>query len=157
MACVLAGLKLSKIWALHPQIHQARSLGDEMTISLIGYTTLGTNDLARGTAFYDDLLATIGIERLWAHGNMVAWGTSRNDPAFCIAKPFDGELASAGNGTMIALRVHDRASVDRLHSRALELGGSDEGKPGPRGDHGFYGAYFRDLDGNKLNAYVPAS
>lgn len=128
-----------------------------MSIPLIGYTTLGTNDLERGKVFYDELLATIGIMQLWAHGNMVAWGNSRSDPAFCLTKPFDGKIASAGNGGMIALRVQDRESVDRVHALAIELGGVDEGKPGPRGDHGFYGAYFRDLDGNKLNAYVPAS
>ena len=128
-----------------------------MTASLIGYTTVGTNNLSRSMVFYDELFATIGVERLWAHGNMVAWGTSRIHPAFCIAKPFDEEVATAGNGGMIALRVQDRASVDRLHSCALVLGGKDEGKPGPRGEHGFYGAYFRDLDGNKLNAYISAS
>lgn len=127
-----------------------------MTISLIGYTTLGTNDLERGMAFYDELFARIGIGRLWAHGNMAAWGSSRSDPAFCLAKPFNGEAASVSNGGMIALRVNSHASVDDIHATALLLGGTDEGKPGPRGDHGFYGAYFRDLDGNKLNAYVPA-
>jgi hypothetical protein len=106
--------------------------------------------------FYDQLFATIGIRQLWAHGGMVAWGTSRGDPVFCITVPFDGEVASVGNGTMIALRVADRASVDRVHAMALTLGGTDQGAPGPRGDHGFYGGYFKDLDGHKLNAYVPA-
>lgn len=127
-----------------------------MTIPLIGYTILGTNDLERGMAFYDELFARIGIGRLWAHDNMAAWGSSRSDPAFCLAKPFDGAAASVSNGGMIALRVKNHASVDDLHATALALGGADEGKPGPRGDHGFYGAYFRDLDGNKLNAYVPS-
>ena len=87
---------------------------------------------------------------------MAAWGCSRAEPALCIARPFDGEPASVGNGAMVALRMTDRQAVDTLYAKCLELGGSDEGRPGPRGDHGFYGGYFRDLDGNKLNAYVPA-
>ena len=69
--------------------------------------------------------------------------------------PYDGNAAAVGNGMMIALKVSSAEEVAALYSRAIELGGTDEGKPGPRGDHGFYGGYFRDLDGNKLNAYVP--
>lgn len=126
-----------------------------MTTPMIGYVTIGTNDLERSIAFYEELLATIEVGRLWAHGNMAAWGTSRSQPIFCIARPFDGKAATVGNGAMIALRVKHHSSVNRLHAKALSLGGSDEGQPGPRGDHGLYGAYFRDLDGNKLNAYVP--
>lgn len=87
---------------------------------------------------------------------MAAWGPSRLEPALCIATPFDEGPATAGNGTMVALRMSDRAAVHTLHAKCLELGGVNEGHPGPRGDHGFYGGYFRDLDGNKLNAYVPA-
>jgi len=124
---------------------------------MIGYITIGTNDLDRSIAFYDALMEAVGIQRLWAHGNMAAWGESRNDPAFCVAAPFDGEAATVGNGSMIALKMKDRDAVDRIHAKALELGGTDEGAVGPRGDHGFYGGYFRDLDGNKLNAYVPGS
>ena len=123
---------------------------------MIGYVTLGTNDFEASVAFYDALFASVGIERLWRHGHMAAWGISRSEPALSIATPFDGGPATAGNGTMVALRVFDRAAVDTLHAKSLELGGTNEGAPGPRGDHGFYGGYFRDLDGNKLNAYVPA-
>lgn len=124
---------------------------------MIGYITIGTNELARSIAFYDALMETVGIQRLWAHGNMAAWGPSRNDPAFCVATPFDGVPATAGNGSMIALKMPDRDAVDKIHAKALALGGTDDGAVGPRGDHGFYGGYFRDLDGNKLNAYVPGS
>ncbi len=122
---------------------------------MIGYVTVGTNDLASAVGFYDDLFSAIGVQRLWQHGSMAAWGRSRSEPAFCVAEPFDGARAQSGNGNMVALRMSDRAEVDALHAKCLALGGSDEGAPGPRGDHGFYGGYFRDLEGNKLNAYVP--
>jgi predicted lactoylglutathione lyase len=71
-----------------------------------------------------------------------------------LMKPFDGQAASVGNGVMVALEAKDPAQVDRLHALALAHGGSCEGKPGPRGDGGFYAAYFRDVDGNKLAAVV---
>lgn len=122
---------------------------------MVGYVTVGTNDLGRAMAFYDALFGAVGIPRLWAHGNLAAWGRSRDDVAFCVARPFDGAAATAGNGAMVALRMASRADVDTLHAQALALGGSDEGAAGPRGSHGFYGGYFRDLDGNKLTAYVP--
>ena len=64
-----------------------------------------------------------------------------------------GKAATVGNGTMVALAARDRETAARVHAKALELGGSDEGAPGPRGD-GFYGGYFRDIDGNKLVACV---
>ena len=123
---------------------------------MIGYVTIGTNDFERAAKFFDELLATIGEKRLWETESMAAWGASRNEPSLCIARPFDGNLATAGNGTMVALRVKNRSEVDALHAKALELGGKDEGPVGPRGSNGFYGGYFRDLDGNKFNAYIPA-
>lgn len=122
---------------------------------MIGYVTIGTNDFEAALAFYDELLATIGIERLWRHESMAAWGTSRDAPALSLACPFDGAPATVGNGVMIALKVANQKEVALVHAKALELGGADEGSPGPRGDHGFYGGYFRDLDGNKLSAYIP--
>jgi predicted lactoylglutathione lyase len=122
---------------------------------MIGYVTIGTNDLERAIQFYDELFATIGIRRLWKAGDMAAWGPSRQETALCVTAPYDGNTATVGNGVMIALKVGNREQVDALHARALELGCADEGSPGPRGEHGFYGGYFRDLDGNKLNAYLP--
>ena len=124
---------------------------------MIGYATIGTNDLDRAAKFYDELFGAIGIQKLWQHGEMAAWGETRKDVALCVARPFDGQTANPGNGNMIALRMKNRGDVDTIHAKCLALGGTDEGKPGPRGDHGLYGGYFRDLDGNKLNAYVPAS
>lgn len=122
---------------------------------MIGYVTVGTNDLERAILYYDELLATVGIKRLWNHDSMAAWGPSRQLPAFCVSTPFNGKAATVGNGVMIALKVASQEQVKLLHAKAIELGGENEGDPGPRGDHGFYGGYFRDLDGNKLNAYIP--
>ncbi len=120
---------------------------------MIGYVTLGTNDLARAAKFYDALLATLGAGRLMEIGDrLIAWGAGPDSPAIGLTKPFDGQPATAGNGTMVALNLAKPEEVDALHALALALGGTDEGAPGPRGD-GFYAGYFRDPDGNKLNAF----
>lgn len=119
---------------------------------MIGYVTLGTNDLPRAAAFYDKLLAPLGIKRIMEFERGIAWGTSMSAPSLAIMTPFDGQPATAGNGTMVALFVDSKDQIDRMHRLAVELGAADEGKPGPRGA-GFYAAYFRDLDGNKLNFF----
>lgn len=119
---------------------------------MIGYTTLGTNDLPRAAAFYDELFAVIGIKRMMEFERGYAWGVGMDKPGFGVMKPFDGQAASVGNGVMVALAVDSRDKVGALHAKALALGGKCEGAPGPRGE-GFYAAYFRDLDGNKLNAF----
>ena len=116
---------------------------------MIGYVTLGTNDLDRAAAFYDALFAEIGAKRLMELGRLIGWGVSFDKPMLAVTQPYDGNAATVGNGTMVALAVLETADVDRLHAKALELGAADEGAPGPRGP-GFYGGYFRDLDGNKL-------
>ena len=122
---------------------------------MIGYATLGTNNLARAAAFYDALLGTIGASRFMESDRFVAWAVSPSAPALSVALPFDGKPASVGNGVMVALIVDSHDKVDALHGKALALGGSDEGAPGSRGE-GFYAGYFRDLDGNKLNAFCMA-
>lgn len=119
---------------------------------MIGYTTVGTNDLPRACAFYDALFAVIGAKRTMDLGRGVAWGVSRTAPGFAVIKPYDGEPATVGNGVMIALVVNRRELVDELHAKALALGAKDEGPVGLRGEH-FYAGYFRDLDGNKLNVF----
>lgn len=120
---------------------------------MIGYVTLGTNDLPRAIAFYDDLLAIMGAQRFLAEeGIFQAWAVSPDAPGLSVTKPYDGNAATVGNGTMVALQVDSRELVDRIHARALELGGKDEGPAGPRSDD-FYAGYFRDLDGNKLNVF----
>lgn len=119
---------------------------------MIGYATLGTNDLPRAAAYYDALLAEIGARRIMDFGRGYAWGVAPDKPALGIMKPFDGQPASVGNGVMIAIAVDSRDKVDRVHAKALALGSQDEGPAGPRGE-GFYAGYFRDLDGNKLNVF----
>lgn len=124
---------------------------------MIGYAMYGTNDLPKATAFYDALFEAVGIKRLMAFPTgAVAYGIAWDKPMFAIGSPYDGAPATAGNGAMMALAMDRRDHVDALHARALALGGGDEGAPGVRGEEGpqaFYGAYFRDLDGNKFCAF----
>lgn len=119
---------------------------------MIGYVTLGTNRLDEAARFYDELLAVIDAGRVFEGETFIAWGTSPTAPALSVIKPYDGEEATVGNGTMIALAVDAPDKVDALHAKAIELGGANEGDPGPRMAN-FYAGYFRDLDGNKLNAF----
>ena len=119
---------------------------------MIGYVTLGTNDLARAATFYDALLGEIGAKRFMESERFIAWSAAPNSPGIGLTKPFDGKPATVGNGVMVALIVDSKDKVDRLYRKALELGGTDEGPAGPRGD-GFYAGYFRDPDGNKLNVF----
>jgi len=126
---------------------------------MIAYTTVGTNDLEKSKAFYDDLFGTIGISELWSSDTFVGYGPSMDKPMFGVCKPHNGEAATFGNGTMIALACPDSATVDKIYAKAIALGAQDEGAAGPRGESGFYCGYFRDPDGNKLNAFamVPPS
>lgn len=131
---------------------------------MIGYATLGTDDIAAALRFYDALLAEVGAKRLMEMGpddsHFTLYGTDWGSPALALTRPFDGQPQQPGNGNMIALVLDSRAKVDALHARALDLGGSDEGAPGVRGDPSmnFYAAYFRDPEGHKLAAFttVPA-
>lgn len=119
---------------------------------MIGYVTLGTSDLARGAKFYDALLAEIGAGRFMESDKFIAWGTGPDAPGLGLIYPNDGNPASVGNGVMVAFVVDSTDKVDRLYKKAIELGATDEGPAGPRGE-GFYAGYFRDLDGNKLNFF----
>jgi len=121
---------------------------------MIGYVTLGTNDLDRAAVFYDALAAELGQKRMMEWPGAIAWGTPGGGAGIGITKPFDGNPASVGNGVMVAFECKDKEQVARVHALALSLGGTCEGPPGPRGEAGFHAAYFRDLDGNKLNAFV---
>jgi catechol 2,3-dioxygenase-like lactoylglutathione lyase family enzyme len=120
---------------------------------MIGYVTVGTNDLPRAAKFYDALAAEMGTGRMMEFETFIAWGTPGGGAGIAATKPYDGEAATVGNGVMVAIEARDAAQVDKLYAIALENGGTDEGAPGPRGD-GFYAGYFRDPDGNKLNAFV---
>lgn len=119
---------------------------------MIGYVTLGTNDLQRGAKFYDELLSEIGAKRFMEEETFIAWAVDPSKPSLAISKPFNGDPATIGNGVMVALAVETPRQVDALYSKAIELGATDEGPSGKRGD-GFYAGYFRDLDGNKLNFF----
>jgi len=119
---------------------------------MIGYVTLGTNDLPRAAAFYDALLAEVGAKRIMELERGIAWGVAMDKPGLGLLTPFDGQAATVGNGVMVALVVDSKDKVDRVYRKALELGAKDEGPAGPRGD-GFYAGYFRDPDGNKLNVF----
>jgi len=126
---------------------------------MIGYVTLGTNDLERAARFYDPLAAELGVGRMMDFDTFIAWGEMGGAPGIAATKPFDGKEASVGNGTMVAIEAKDRDQVKRLYDIALANGGSCEGEPGPRGEPDengmvFYAAYFRDPDGNKLNAFL---
>ena len=128
---------------------------------MIGYVTLGSDNMPRARAFYDELLgSTIGAKRIMEFGDdtggFTMWGTGFDKPGLAVTNPYDKQPAVAGNGNMAALAMGSRDKVDAIHAKALELGGADEGPPGVRGEEGdqaFYGAYFRDLDGNKLAAF----
>lgn len=128
---------------------------------MIGYVTLGSDNMPRARDFYDQLLGTtVGAKRIMEFGDdlggFTMWGTGFDKPGIAVTNPFNKQPAVAGNGNMTAIAADSRAKVDAIHAKALELGGTCEGPPGVRGEEGpqaFYGAYFRDLDGNKLCAF----
>ena len=124
---------------------------------MIGYVTVGTNDLPKAVEYFDALFGSLGIGRFMEEeGYFVAWGPAADAPSVAVSVPFDKKPATVGNGTMVALFMESPDKVDALHKKALELGGSNEGDPGFRPEDrnsGFYGGYFRDLDGNKFNAF----
>lgn len=121
---------------------------------MIGYVTLGTNDLDRAAKFYEQVLGELGGKTFSTTERMVVFGAAPDQPMLMVCTPFDKQAATHGNGTMVSLKVDSRDAVDRIHAKALELGAEDEGAPGPRGNTGGYFGYFRDLDGNKLAAFV---
>jgi catechol 2,3-dioxygenase-like lactoylglutathione lyase family enzyme len=118
----------------------------------VGYVTLGTNDLGRACSFYDELMATINFSRIWDDGELILWGASMEEAAIGVTPPFNKGEASVGNGVMVAMQMDNEAQVRDFYEKAMALGASDEGAPGQRISN-FYAGYFRDLDGNKLNAF----
>ena len=118
-----------------------------------GYVTLGTNDLNSAARFYEQLFESIGVKRQREMPRAVYFG-GESGTELVVITPADGESATAGNGTMVALRIDSQEQIRKLHALAIKLGGTDEGAPGPRGTGTFWGAYFRDLDGNKLVFFI---
>jgi catechol 2,3-dioxygenase-like lactoylglutathione lyase family enzyme len=129
-------------------------LGKSKREIMIGYVTIGTKDPKKAADFYDKIAAELGAVRFMDNDRIIAWGKRGGTAGLCLARPFDGKPMTVGNGVMAAFLAKDKAQVDRIHQLALSLGGTCEGPPGPRGSSGFYAAYFRDPEGNKLNAYV---
>ena len=119
---------------------------------MIGYVTLGTNDMARAGRFYDDLLSVVGAKRTYDTDRFIAWGNDPKAPMLFVIKPADGNPATIGNGVMVALAASSQKEVDTVYQKAISLGAKCEGPAGPRGE-GFYAGYFRDADGNKLCAF----
>lgn len=122
---------------------------------MIGYITLGSNQLAESARFYDALFDKIGASRVMDSERFIAWGKAPGSSVFSLIKPYDGQAATVGNGAMVALKVDSPQQVDAMHAHALALGASDEGAPGLR-QGTFYCAYFRDLEGHKLNFFTYA-
>ena len=121
---------------------------------MIGYITLGSNDLESAKKFYDEWFNVLKIYRLPGSDQFPTWGKDwSTPPALSVVAPFDGKDASSGNGVMVAIRCGSQEEVRAAYKKAIQLGASSEGTPGPRGGSGFYAGYFRDLDGNKLNVF----
>jgi len=120
---------------------------------MIGYVLLGTNDLERARKFYDGVLAELDCKRTMSMETMQGYGNSASPVMLGVCVPYDKKPATAGNGTMVSLAAPSRDVVGRVHAKALASGAKDEGAPGLRGET-FYGAYFRDPDGNKLCVFT---
>jgi catechol 2,3-dioxygenase-like lactoylglutathione lyase family enzyme len=115
---------------------------------MIGYATIGSNDLEKAKSFYDRVLVPLGGKRTMTMDRMQGYGGGAG-AMLAVCRPYDEKTATPGNGAMVALAAPSREVVDATYAEALANGGSDEGGPGLRGET-FYGAYFRDLDGNKV-------
>ena len=118
---------------------------------MLGYATIGTNDMSRAMPFYDAVMEALGHGRFFTAATHVGYG-DENSYQTWVVNPYDGAAATVGNGTHIAFLAPNRAAVDAAHAAALAHGGTDEGPPGLRTHYhpDYYGAYFRDPDGNKL-------
>lgn len=119
---------------------------------MYSHTTVGSNDLARAKGFYDRVLQPLDINLKLTFETMLAYANAEKRPLFLVVRPFDGAEASIGNGAMVAFLAPNRSTVDHCHAIALAEGGTNEGEPSLRPHYhaNYYGAYFRDLDGNKI-------
>lgn len=119
---------------------------------MFSHVTIGSNDLGKAKPFYDSLLKPLGLMRHMDFPNAVGYGPVGGRPQLWVLSPLDRKAATAGNGITIGLEAADRAAVDAAHKAAMAAGGKDEGAPGVRAHYhpNYYGAYLRDLDGNKI-------
>jgi predicted lactoylglutathione lyase len=121
---------------------------------MIGYTTLGVKDLDAAKSFYTALFADQGAKIAVDMGRIAFLGCARGEPMLALCQPYDGEAASAGNGTMVAFTAKSKEAVDATSAKAIELGATCDGAPGQRIPDRFYGAYVRDADNNKICFFV---
>ena len=126
---------------------------------MLAYTTIGVSDMEAARKFYGELFAEIGATEMFQRpdGGVVAYGVDPTRPMFGIAKPYNGEAASPGNGAMIAVAAKDPAQVKSLYDKAIALGATCDGPAGPRLDGSVSCGYVRDPDGNKLNFFCMGS
>lgn len=120
---------------------------------MLGYVTIGVNDMAKAKTFYTELLSGLGAKLLLDMDRIAFIGKSMKGPMVAICEPFNGEAPSAGNGAMLAFYPGSKEAVDTYYQKAIELGASCDGAPGQRIPDQFYGAYVKDADGNKLAFY----
>ncbi|MFP6836456.1 MAG: VOC family protein [Pseudomonadales bacterium] len=122
--------------------------------SIMHHISIGTNDFDRATAFYDQVMATIGAKRVFEFPGAVAYG--REFPELWVQTPIDGATASCGNGSHFAFIAPSREAVQAFYDTALAAGGTSDGEPGPRPDYGpdYFGCFVRDIDGHKIEAAV---
>ena len=119
-------------------------------MNIFSFVMVGTNDLEKSSKFYDAVLVHLGMKRVTITERYIGYGHS-SEVKFYITKPHNKEIATVGNGTMVALSAETKEAVDKFYATALENGATDEGKPGARSDGNYY-SYIRDLDGNKITA-----
>lgn len=117
---------------------------------MLSYATIGVTDLEKSEAFYNALLAPIGAKTLMKMERIIFIGKSMEDPMLAICIPYDKEEQHAGNGNMLAIAPGSKEQCEELYHKAIALGATCDGEPGQRIPDVFYGAYFRDLDGNKI-------
>ena len=120
---------------------------------MIGYITLGVSNMDKARSFYTALFKEMGGEELFGFDRIKFFGKSKTEPMLAICIPHNEQSASCGNGGMVAFPAGTPENVDALYAKAIELGATDDGEPGERVPDFFYGAYVRDLDGNKLCFY----
>ncbi len=120
---------------------------------MISHTTLGTNDLEKAGSFYNEILSIMGATKIYESEKVIFWEFEDGGAKLAISMTYNEEPATHGNGTMVALSLTSNDKVNEVYAKALILGGACEGEPGKRNDGAFYGAYFRDLDGNKIAVF----
>ena len=117
---------------------------------MISYVTIGVSDMDKAKAFYSELLSGVGAKLTMDMERIAFFGTDEGGAMLSICVPFNEESPQPGNGNMVAINPGSKEAVDSLYKKAIALGASCDGEPGQRIPDMFYGAYFRDLDGNKI-------